>query len=44
VLLENTENTNEKSQVGAKNHKWRLPASQDFNLTFVISQFLEQGQ
>jgi hypothetical protein len=36
----------EKSQGGTKNHKGKLPASQDcfqdFNLTFVVSQFLEQ--
>ena len=47
VLLENAENTNEKSQVGTKNHKWRLPASQDcfqdFHLAFVVSQVLEHG-
>jgi hypothetical protein len=45
--LENTENTSEKSQGGTKNHKGKLPASQDCskdsNLTFVVSQFLEQG-
>ena len=46
MLLENIENTSEKSQGGTKNHKGKLPASQDcsqdFNLTFVVGQFLEQ--
>jgi hypothetical protein len=45
--LENAKNTSEKSQGGTKNHKGKLPASKDcsqiFNLTFVVSQFLEQG-
>jgi hypothetical protein len=45
--LENAENTSEKSQGGTKNHKEKLPdsqdCSQDFNLTFVVGQFLEQG-
>jgi hypothetical protein len=44
---ENAENTSEKSQGGMKNHKGKLPASQDcsqdFNLTSVVGQFLEQG-
>jgi hypothetical protein len=43
VLLENTENTSEESQGGTKNHKGKLPGSQDFNLTFVVGQVLEQG-
>jgi hypothetical protein len=34
VLLENTENTSEKLQGGTKNHKWRLPASQDCSQDF----------
>jgi hypothetical protein len=33
ALLENTENTGDKSQ----------DCSQDFNLTFVVGQFMEQG-
>ena len=40
ALFEDTENTS------GKNHKGKLPASQEFssfNLTFVVSQFLEQG-
>jgi hypothetical protein len=45
--LENAENTSEESQAGTKNHKGKLPASQDcsqdFNLTFVVGQVLEQG-
>ena len=45
--MENAENTSEKSQGGTKNHKGKLPASQDcsqdFNLTFVVGQDLEQG-
>jgi hypothetical protein len=45
--LENTENTSEKSQGKNYNHMGKLPASQDccqdFNLTFVVSQLLEQG-
>jgi hypothetical protein len=45
--LENAENTSEKSQGGTKNHKGKLPVSsdfsQDFNLNFVVNQFLEQG-
>jgi hypothetical protein len=45
VLLENTENISEESQGGTKNHKGKLPVSQyfsqDFNLTFVVSQVTE---
>jgi hypothetical protein len=41
------ENISEKSQGGTKNHKKKLSASQDcsqdFNLTFVVSQVLKQG-
>ena len=36
-------NASEKSQGGTKNHKGKLPGSQDFNLTFVVGQVLEQG-